>query len=263
MAASTRARAATFAAAIALILPAVGAWTSSRARMPGSSRLERRALQGRGRPVAKDDRIYSVTIDRRTGIDFGCDLSLCWPYVLALVPGGAAELCGEIAIGDQLLGVGSTNLVGAEMSAVTEVMSKAEGESMRLTLFRGGREELQQSVGYEGLPPTVSIRVVRDGQPDLAFTAPTGCNLRDELTERKVNVYRSLTRWTNCNGKQLCGTCIVDVRDGGERCSRKSLDEASTLRENPGSYRLACITQVYGDVEVRVLPEIGAAQWTR
>jgi len=255
------------AARIALLaavsVPSACGWIVAGASGARAMSITRRSFQPRGRPVAKDDRIYSVNIDRRTGIDFGCDLSLCWPYVLALVPGGAAELCAEISVGDQLLGINGVNLVGAEMSEVTDTMSNVEGDTVRLTLFRGGREELQQTVGYEGLPPTVSIRVIRDGQPDLEFTAPTGCNLRDELTARKVNVYRSLTRWTNCNGKQLCGTCIVDMRNGGERCSRKSLDEASTLRENPGSYRLACITQVYGDVQVRVLPEIGAAQWTR
>ena len=90
-----------------------------------------------------------------------------------------------------------------------------------------------------------------------------GCNLRDELIARKINPYQSVTRWTNCNGKQLCGTCIVDVTRGVEGCTRRSLDEASTLRENPETYKLACITNVYGDIAVRIHPEVGAAQWTR
>ena len=41
------------------------------------------------------------------------------------------------------------------------------------------------------------------------------------------------------------------------------LDEASTLRENPDEYRLACVTDVYGDVTVVVGGPVGAAQWTR
>ena len=93
--------------------------------------------------------------------------------------------------------------------------------------------------------------------------APAGANLRDELVARKINVYQSLTRWTNCNGKQLCGTCIVNVAFGIESCTRRSLDEASTLRENPDTYKLACVTNVYGDVVVQLMPKIGAAQWTR
>ena len=53
-----------------------------------------------------------------------------------------------------------------------------------------------------------------------------------------------MTRWTNCNGKQLCGTCIVDVTEGVDKCTRRSLDEASTLRENPPTYKLACVTNL-------------------
>ncbi len=40
-------------------------------------------------------------------------------------------------------------------------------------------------------------------------------------------------------------------------------EQASTLRENPGTYKLACITGVYGDVTVQLMPKVGAAQWTR
>jgi ferredoxin len=211
----------------------------------------------------EDPRVYTATIGKRTGIDFGCDLSLSWPYVLGLVPGGSAELNGQIEIGDQLLGVGRTSVVGAQIAEATQLMAESESDELLLTLFRGSRLELQQAVGFEGLPPTVTIRVIQPGQPELTFTAKTGCNLRDELIARKINVYRSLTRWTNCNGKQLCGTCIVDVRDGLDNCSRRSIDEASTLRENPASYRLSCITLVYGDVTVEVQSPVGAAQWTR
>ena len=61
----------------------------------------------------------------------------------------------------------------------------------------------------------------------------------------------------------MCGTCIVNVASGVESCTRRSLDESSTLRENPETYKLACITNVYGDVVVQLMPKIGAAQWTR
>lgn len=48
-----------------------------------------------------------------------------------------------------------------------------------------------------------------------------------------------------------------------EGCTRRSLDEEATLRENPASYRLSCITSVYEDVTVEVQGPVGAAQWTR
>ena len=43
-------------------------------------------------------------------------------------------------------------------------------------------------------------------------------------------------------------------------CAR---EQASTLRENPRTYKLACVTGVYGDVTVQLMPKVGAAQWTR
>ena len=43
------------------------------------------------------------------------------------------------------------------------------------------------------------------------YSRTGGTNLRQLLVGNGINVYRSLTKWTNCNGKQRCGTCIVDV----------------------------------------------------
>ena len=95
------------------------------------------------------------------------------------------------------------------------------------------------------------------------IVAPTGCNVREVLTNNNINVYQSITRWTNCKGKQLCGTCIVNITEGAMQTNRKSMDEASTLRENPDSYRLSCVTFAYGDITVETFPPIEAAQWTR
>ena len=68
-------------------------------------------------------------------------------------------------------------------------------------------------------------------------------------------------RWTNCNGNQRCGTCIVDVGPAGlDACNRQALDEELTLRENPLGYRLSCVTSIYGDVTVKVLPPVTASQ---
>ena len=51
-----------------------------------------------------------------------------------------------------------------------------------------------------------------NGWLHVAFCPVGGTNLRTLLVGNGINVYRSLTRWTNCNGKQRCGTCIVEVR---------------------------------------------------
>mmetsp|Transcript_30873 Transcript_30873/g.61131 ORF Transcript_30873/g.61131 Transcript_30873/m.61131 type:complete len:88 (+) Transcript_30873:866-1129(+) len=87
--------------------------------------------------------------------------------------------------------------------------------------------------------------------------------MNSHLSEKDINVYQSLTRWTNCSGKQLCGTCIVNISEGSAGTSRKTLDEESTLRDNPDSYRLSCVTFAYSDITVETFPPIEAYQWTR
>ena len=114
---------------------------------------------------------------------------------------------------------------------------------------------------------TITVTVVQNkGSPEEKVTnleAPTGTNIRQLLVDNGINVYQSVTRWTNCKGKQLCGTCIVNVVDGSPNTNWKSIDEASTLRANPDSYRLSCVTFAHGDVVVETFPPIEADQWTR
>lgn len=241
----------------------------------------------------EDPRVLTVVLDRVTGVNFGCDLSLCWPYVMGMVPSGSAECSGEVLIGDQLVAVAGKNVLGLPMGEVMASLGTAEGAEISLTFFRGERAALQSCFDTPDSQATATVTLREPGKPEQQFAVPCtppadgrapparmctprramltptptlcadGANLRDELIARKINCYQSITRWTNCNGKQLCGTCIVDVSSGVESCTRRSLDEASTLRENPLTYKLACITNVYGDVTVELRPEVGAAQWTR
>ena len=250
-------------------------------------------LMGRGADTSgglsmEDPRLYTVEVDRVTGIDFGCDLTLRWPYVLAMVPEGSAARSGVIDIGDQLVAIAGASVLGLPIGEVMERLAAAEGGTeVSLIFFRGEREELQNIVGASNAgPATATVTVTEPGKPDQVFEVPYGANLRDELIARKINCkpphappcasakadqppalartgYQSVTRWTNCNGQQLCGTCIVDVTQGIGQCTRRSLDEASTLRENPDTYKLACVTNVYGDITIQLCPKIGAAQWTR
>ena len=121
--------------------------------------------------------------------------------------------------------------------------------------------------GNGGEIEDITITVVQNkGATDenvRTIKTKAGCNVRQLLTDNGINVYQSVTRWTNCKGKQLCGACIVNIADGASSTNRKSLDETSTLRENPDSYRLSCVTFAYGDITVETFPPIKAAQWTR
>ena len=142
---------------------------------------------------------------------------------------------------------------------------------MDLVFFRGTKEELKALCNGEAAKTdaddAITITVIQNKGSSqeklLRFRAPSGTNVRQFLVDNGINVYQSVTRWTNCKGKQLCGTCIINVADGLPNTNWKSMDEASTLRSNPDSYRLSCVTFAHGDVTVETYPPLNADQWTR
>jgi ferredoxin len=245
-----------------------------------------------------DDRLYRVRLSRAAGIEWGTDLSFTFVYVRALDPSGDAAASGQVSVGDQLcelrpvvLEMESTaaatsadskdqdnhvppfvNLIGAPFDMVMTAFAEMD-RSVRevdLVFFRGTKNELKTLASSNGAASdrdTITVTVIaQKGGPDEAvttLTAPAGVNVRQLLVDNGINVYQSVTRWTNCKGKQLCGTCIVNMRQGLEYTNRKSIDEASTLRENPDSYRLACVTFAYDDITVETFPPVAASQWTR
>ena len=229
--------------------------------------------------ITTDPRLRRIRLSRALGIDWGTDLSFSFVYVRDLEPSGAASVSGVVEIGDQICELrpvekdgAAVNLIGAPFDEVMGTFASLgrEVREVELVFFRGTKEELKGlCAGGTGSveEEMITITVVQNkGAKDEAIRyieAKAGCNVRQVLTDNDINVYQSLTRWTNCKGKQLCGTCIVNVVDGEGGTNRKSLDEGSTLRENPDSYRLSCVTFAYGDVTVETFPPIKAAQWTR
>ncbi|CAM9851866.1 unnamed protein product [Sphacelaria rigidula] len=222
---------------------------------------EQEAERSQQKPV--DPRIYTVRISRAMGIGWGTDISFRWVYVRELDPSGPAANCGKISVGDQLCAIYDTPLAGAPFDAAMDALIGLQGDEVELTLFRGTQEELREFIDVKPPPETVKVTVLQKGKPDVTLEGPAGTNLRNILVDNGINVYQSVSRWTNCKGKQLCGTCIVDIKEGMDNTTTQSLDERNTLRENPESYRLSCVTDMYGDVTVSVFPPIGAAQWTR
>jgi ferredoxin len=165
------------------------------------------------------------------------------------------------------------NLVGASFDFVMTALASLDKTVSELdfVFFRGTKQELKalckgEAAKYD-MEDTVTVTVIENkGSSQEKLTrlqAPAGVNVRQLLVDNGINVYQSLTRWTNCQGKQLCGTCIVNVANGLPNTNWKSMDEASTLRSNPDSYRLSCVTFAHGDVTVETFPPINADQWTR
>lgn len=232
--------------------------------------------------VSLDERLYRVRLSRATGIEWGTDLSFSFVYVRDLDPTGDASMSGMVQKGDQLcemipvvVGGGDTkpvNMLGASFDFVMTALASLDRTVSQLDLvfFRGTKEELKAACTGDPVKTEtdmITVTVIQNkGSPQEATTtlqAPAGVNLRQLLVDNGINVYQSVTRWTNCKGKQLCGTCIVNIADGGPNTNWKSMDEASTLRTNPDSYRLSCVTFAHGDVTVETFPPVNKDQWTR
>lgn len=238
--------------------------------------------------VTQDTRLYRVKIPRATGIEWGTDLSFSFVYVRDMEPSGPAFMSKVISKGDQICELcpvsengnaeeeGVVPLIGASFDNVMTSFAslKKTVKDVELVFFKGSKEELialckgnDASSKSDNDDNMITITaVINKGSKDEVtkiLKTEKGSNLRKVLVDNGINVYQSITRWTNCKGKQLCGTCIVDIKEGGMNTNRKSMDEGSTLRENPDTYRLSCVTFVYGDITVETFPPIEAAQWTR
>mmetsp|Transcript_17038 Transcript_17038/g.46711 ORF Transcript_17038/g.46711 Transcript_17038/m.46711 type:complete len:326 (+) Transcript_17038:66-1043(+) len=242
-----------------------------------------------GIDVSSDPRLYRVRLSRAPGIEWGTDLSFSFVYVREMDPSGEASMSKQVQVGDQLCeikpinratGAGDDNgkqapinLVGAPFDFVMETFALLDKSvaDLDMVFFRGTKEELKAAASGKDKAgdevETITVMVYENkGTPQEVIhrlQAPVGVNIRQLCVDNGINVYQSVTRWTNCKGKQLCGTCIVNVSGGGVNTNRKSMDEASTLRENPETYRLSCVTFAYGDCVVETFPPINAAQWTR
>lgn len=235
--------------------------------------------------VSVDPRLYRTRLSRAPGIEWGTDLSFAFVYVREMEPTGEASLMGMVSKGDQLCEIipvvydndaprpEPVNLLGASFDFVMTAFASMDFSisDVDLVFFRGTKDELKALCNGEAAKTdaddTVTITVIQNkGSPEeklIRLRAPAGVNVRQYLVDNGINVYQSLTRWTNCKGKQLCGTCIVNVADGLPNTNWKSMDEASTLRSNPDSYRLSCVTFAHGDVTVETFPPVNADQWTR
>jgi ferredoxin len=286
---STRSASNRLQASLPILLAASSSNDEAEENKKSSSPPER---QQQGIDVESDPRLYRIRLSRAAGIEWGTDLSFTFVYIRALDPSGEAAMSGQVQVGDQLCELRAVvvnknesnahnndpvNLVGAPFDFVMEAFASLDRSvsDLDLVFFRGTKNELKAAAtgGKNGgddskESDTVTITIIESKGPvqekvTHKLTAPAGVNIRQLCVDNGINVYQSVTRWTNCKGKQLCGTCIVNLTKGASGTNRKSMDEESTLRENPDSYRLSCITFAYADCTIETFPPIKAAQWTR
>jgi ferredoxin len=91
---------------------------------------------------------------------------------------------------------------------------------------------------------------------------PAGANLRKEALQAGVQLYPGIHSVANCHGLGGCGSCRVLITKGMENTSRKGLLESARLGVslayigNEGTMRLACQTNVNGDITVTTRPPL-------
>lgn len=110
---------------------------------------------------------------------------------------------------------------------------------------------------------------------------PEGANLRAEAVKAGVNLncvisgisegvddfVQSVSKYANCHGFGMCGTCRVNIKNGAENTNKLTLAEKAKFKVpvpdplpclaymgNEETMRLACKTTVHGDIEVESSP---------
>jgi ferredoxin len=93
---------------------------------------------------------------------------------------------------------------------------------------------------------------------------PAGANLLTESRKAGIQLYAGMSRYVNCLGHGLCGTCRVLVKKGMENLSPKGTMEKLNLAAHPltmlarigheDEMRLACQVQVTGDCTIETQP---------
>lgn len=108
-------------------------------------------------------------------------------------------------------------------------------------------------------PPRIVTVTVQEkagkGWKTTDLQVSTDEDLRTALLAAGIDVYTLRGKLTNCGGGASCGTCKVDVIEGGGLCNGLSGREDRKLDGQPESWRLACQLKVFGDVTVRTKPQ--------
>ncbi len=83
------------------------------------------------------------------------------------------------------------------------------------------------------------------------FECPQGANLRLCLLENGIDLYNGAASVVNCHGIGTCGTCAVQVEGAVSEPNWRDRTRRSLPPHSPTqNRRLACQTQVLGDVKV-------------
>ena len=93
---------------------------------------------------------------------------------------------------------------------------------------------------------------------DKTIEVEVGDNLRGALLDNDVEIYEGIHKLLNCQGKGLCGTCVIDVVEGAGLSDQSAYEKARAKIKAGGRVehpRLACLTRCYQNCAIRTLPQ--------
>ena len=109
-----------------------------------------------------------------------------------------------------------------------------------------------EAVGADVADPITVTVLADDTETEIAVEE--GHVLRDALLEAGLDVYGAVSRYANCGGRGLCGTCGVRIREGAPE--PEQWHDATSDRW--GYPRLSCQVRV---TEPMVVELVGKVVW--
>jgi ferredoxin len=105
--------------------------------------------------------------------------------------------------------------------------------------------------------PATSLETFTVRYPDRNLEAPTreGEVLRDAIRAHGVPLYTFINNIRNCNGGGQCGTCFVEVLEGMDNLSPRTIAEQRLLKRRAENCRLSCQALIYGNISIRTQPK--------
>lgn len=83
------------------------------------------------------------------------------------------------------------------------------------------------------------------------YTCAQGANLRQVLLEQGIDLYNGQAKLINCHGLGTCGTCAISITGEVSTPNWRDQTRRSLPPHQPSrNLRLACQTQVLGDIQV-------------
>ena len=116
----------------------------------------------------------------------------------------------------------------------------------------GNEEEM-----FQAPTPATALQTFTVRYPDRNLEAPIqeGEVLRDAIRDHGVPLYTFINNIRNCNGGGQCGTCFVEVLEGMDNLSPRTVAEQRLLKRRTENCRLSCQALIYGNVSIRTQPK--------